>query len=165
MHIIAAPKSIPLSCLEPLFVIPGTSFYSLQINKTSDYHLQKSAAEQVQELRNPAVIHLFDDSFDRQNGSFVDSAAVISNLDLVITVDTSVCHFAAALGAPTWLLLSEPADWRWLLDRDDSPWYPNMRLFRQKKHGDWAPVVERIEKELRNLLAQHSASASKDSMR
>ena len=76
------------------------------------------------------------------------TAAVIANLDLVITVDTMVAHLA---GAPTWLLLHDTADWRWLLDREDSPWYPTMRLFRQPARGDWASVVPEVANALATL--------------
>lgn len=76
--------------------------------------------------------------------SFADTAALICNLDLVVTVDTSVAHLSGALGVETWVLLPEPPDWRWLLKRNDSPWYPNMRLFRQQQRGDWQPVVQAV---------------------
>ena len=76
--------------------------------------------------------------------SIEETAAVIANLDLVITVDTMVAHLAGALGVPVWLLLHDAADWRWLLDREDSPWYPTMRLFRQPARGDWPSVVARV---------------------
>ena len=79
---------------------------------------------------------------------FSDTAALIECLDLVITVDTSVAHVAGGLGKPTWLLSRYDACWRWLMDRDDSPWYPTMRLFTQKKPHDWAEVLERMSYEL-----------------
>src|SRR6202030_4014001 len=72
---------------------------------------------------------------------FSDTAALISNLDLVISVDTSVAHLAGALGKPVWVLLTHVPDWRWLLDRDDSPWYPTARLFRQSGTGEWDAVI------------------------
>ena len=74
---------------------------------------------------------------------FADTAGLISQLDLVITVDTAVAHLAGAMGKKVWVLLPFVPDWRWLLDREDSPWYPTMRLFRQKVKGDWAEVMER----------------------
>ena len=80
---------------------------------------------------------------------FADTAGIIANLDLVITVDTAVAHLAGALGKPVWVLLAFAADWRWLLDRDDSPWYPTMRLFRQKKPGDWESVIANVAEALR----------------
>jgi len=75
---------------------------------------------------------------------FTDTAAAVSNVDLVISVDTSVAHLAGALGKPVWVLLPLCPDWRWLLDRDDSPWYPTARLFRQPDIGDWESVVGRV---------------------
>ena len=84
--------------------------------------------------------------------TFADTAAAIVNLDLVVTVDTAVAHLAGALGVPVWVVLPSPPDWRWLLDREDSPWYPSMRLFRQTERGQWGPVFARIEAELRKLL-------------
>ena len=75
---------------------------------------------------------------------FADTAALIEQLDLVITVDTSVAHLAGALGKPVWVLLPANYDWRWMLDRDDSPWYPTMRLFKQTSLGDWSTVVAAV---------------------
>lgn len=82
-------------------------------------------------------------------GDFADTAAIIGNLDLVIAVDTSIAHLAGAMGKPVWLLLPFVPDWRWLLDRDDSPWYPGMRLFHQSSPGDWAGVLRRVADALR----------------
>ena len=81
-----------------------------------------------------------------------DTAAVMSNLDLVITVDTAVAHLAGALGVPVWVALPLAPDWRWLLDREDSPWYPTMRLFRQAAWGDWEGVFRRMSVELRERV-------------
>jgi ADP-heptose:LPS heptosyltransferase len=80
----------------------------------------------------------------------LDSAAAIVNLDLVITIDSMVAHLAGALGRPVWVLLSVAPDWRWLLDREDSPWYPTARLFRQERLGDWDPVLARVAEALEN---------------
>jgi len=85
---------------------------------------------------------------------FSDTAAVVDLLDLVITIDTSTAHLAGALGKPVWLLLPYNADWRWLLDRNDSPWYPSIRLFRQREIGNWKHVVDDVKTELRTLLAK-----------
>ncbi len=81
---------------------------------------------------------------------FPNTAAMIRNLDVVITSDISICHLAGALGAPVWVALPLVADWRWLLDRDDSPWYPTMRMFRQQERGDWRHVFARIAAALRD---------------
>lgn len=83
---------------------------------------------------------------------FADTAAIIANLDLVLTIDTAVAHLAGGMGAATWLLLPHVADWRWLSGRDDSPWYPGMRLFRQERAGDWGAVMERVCAALSRLL-------------
>lgn len=82
---------------------------------------------------------------------FAETAAIVADLDLVISVDTAIAHLAASMGKPTWVLLQAvETDWRWLRDREDSPWYPSVRLFRQRKAGDWTPVFRRIETALAN---------------
>ncbi len=93
------------------------------------------------------IINLADELND-----FADTAAVIANLDLVISIDTSVAHLAGAIGKPVWNLLSFVPDWRWFLNRDDSPWYPGMRLFRQTKPNIWTEVFEQVKKALLNKL-------------
>jgi ADP-heptose:LPS heptosyltransferase len=89
------------------------------------------------------IINLEDSLID-----FADTAAVIANLDLVISIDTAVVHLAGAIDKPVWTLPSSVPDWRWLLNRDDSPWYPGMRLFRQTKPNDWTEVFEQVKKAL-----------------
>jgi len=84
---------------------------------------------------------------------FAETAALLSCLDLVITVDTSVAHLAGALGRPTWVLLPFVPDYRWLLDREDSPWYPTLRLFRQSERRDWKPVLDRVRNELAERIS------------
>ncbi|MFN3585757.1 glycosyltransferase family 9 protein [Phenylobacterium sp.] len=86
---------------------------------------------------------------DTGAGDFADTAAIISRLDAVVAVDTAVAHLAGAMGKPTFILLAEPADWRWLTGREDSPWYPTARLVRQSRAGDWSSAVERVAAELR----------------
>ena len=81
-------------------------------------------------------------------GSAEQTAAYLTRMELVITVDTFVAHLAAALGRPVWLLLKHDADWRWGLERRDTPWYPTMRLFRQRERGDWEPVLHEVRQEL-----------------
>jgi ADP-heptose:LPS heptosyltransferase len=88
--------------------------------------------------------------------SISETAATVLSLDLVITVDTMVAHLAGALGRPVWTLLPFCADWRWMVDRDDSPWYPTMRLFRQHSDRQWRPVIEKVAQELRGVV--HNAS-------
>lgn len=84
----------------------------------------------------------------------MDTAAILKNLDLVISSDTSLVHMAGGLGVPTWIVLHWAADWRWLLDREDSPWYPTMRLFRQPEQGNWDKVFRQVFDELHELLAR-----------
>jgi ADP-heptose:LPS heptosyltransferase len=91
-------------------------------------------------------LRLIDHTADLHD--FAHTAALVANLDLVISVDTAVAHLAGALGRPIWLLLPASAEWRWLIDRTDSPWYPTMRLFRQKTSGDWAGVMEDVTREM-----------------
>jgi len=80
----------------------------------------------------------------------MDTAAILSQIDLLITNDTSVAHLAGALGRPAWVLLNKMPDWRWLLDRDDSPWYDSVRLFRQSTQSDWAGVIQQVKAALTN---------------
>jgi ADP-heptose:LPS heptosyltransferase len=93
---------------------------------------------------------LFDQS-EHQN-DFADAAALISLLDLVVTIDTSVAHLAGAMGKQVWIMLPYSADWRWLLGRSDSPWYPTARLFRQQRRGDWDGVVTEVTRALSQIL-------------
>jgi hypothetical protein len=86
--------------------------------------------------------------FGHELGDFSDTAALISQLDLVISVDTGVAHLAGALGKPVWILLTHAPDWRWLLDRDDSPWYPSARLFRQRATREWGSVTMQVREAL-----------------
>jgi len=97
------------------------------------------------------TIELLGD-FDSGPDAFTDTAAVIANLDLVVTSDTSIAHLAGALGRPTWLALKRVPDWRWMREREDTPWYPTMRLFRQKTAGDWRSVFLAVARELAVLV-------------
>ena len=90
--------------------------------------------------------------FDSGEDAFVDTAAVMANCNLIITSDTAIAHLAGALGCPTWVILKKVPDWRWMLGRNDSPWYPKMKLFRQKKRNDWGEVFEIIKKDLLSLI-------------
>jgi Flp pilus assembly protein TadD len=127
-------RSISLAKLGPL-MRDDVEFYSLQVG---------SGAEQAE--HPPAEIRLTN--LTRNLRDFADTAALIDQLDLVITVDTAVAHLAGAMGKPIWVLLPEPADWRWMLEREDSPWYPTMRLLRQQRAGDWDEVITRVAREL-----------------
>jgi tetratricopeptide (TPR) repeat protein len=128
-------RSISLDSLSPVLELPGLSFVTLN---------PATAPEDEQKLaRLGNVVHLAKDFSD-----FADTAAAMAQLDLIISVDTSIAHLAGALGKPVWILLPYVPDWRWMLDRGDSPWYPTARLFRQPKSGDWASVVATIRQEL-----------------
>jgi hypothetical protein len=121
----------------------------LQLQDAAFYSLQKGpATEQFQDL--PPNTKLID--LDAEQRDFADTAAIVSNLDLVISVDTSVAHLAGAMGKPVWILLRYVPDWRWLLGREDSPWYPTARLFRQPTLDAWDPVVDRVGAELEHLI-------------
>jgi ADP-heptose:LPS heptosyltransferase len=90
--------------------------------------------------------------------AFLDTAAVMASLDLVVSCDTAIAHLAGALGRPVWTALSRSPEWRWLLERSDSPWYPSMRLFRQSTDGDWVTVVTAIVQALAPLAAQRAGN-------
>ena len=107
--------------------------------------LQKEVRE-VDKLTLDSNPHILN--FAGHLNDFLDTAALIDNLDLVISVDTSVAHLSAALGKETWVLLSHVPDWRWLLDREDSPWYPSMKLYRQTSIGNWNSVLDRVKSDL-----------------
>jgi hypothetical protein len=134
-------RSLPLTTYAPLATLPRVSLYSLQ---------KGPAATQAKSP--PSGLRLADYTDELED--FADTAALIMNLDLVITVDTSVAHLAGALGRPVWTLLHADPDWRWLLNREDSPWYPTMRLFRQPVLGDWDPVIRRVAAELEAVVKQ-----------
>jgi hypothetical protein len=91
----------------------------------------------------------FASGLDEAAGAFMDTAAIMKNVDLVISADTAVAHLAGALGVPVWVALPLVPDWRWLLERDDSPWYPTVRLFRQRQLGNWEDVFVRIAAKLK----------------
>ncbi|WP_071516865.1 tetratricopeptide repeat protein [Geitlerinema sp. PCC 9228] len=130
-------RSVPWEDFRALASIPGVVLYSLQTGV---------AAQQVADV--PETIDL-----GSQFADFADTAAAIAQLDLVISIDTAVAHLAGALGQPVWLLLPFAADWRWLLHRRDSPWYPTMRLFRQPQPGDWASVWQQVTDQLAQMQA------------
>jgi hypothetical protein len=112
--------------------------------------LQKGpGTEQLQQLPERFPIIDLEVNRDEKAGTFMDTAAIMKVLDLVITSDTAVAHLAGALGVPVWLVLPFAADWRWLIGREDSPWYPAMRLFRQRRSGNWQKVFARIAVELK----------------
>ena len=91
---------------------------------------------------------------------FAETAALASLMDLVISVDTSIAHLAGALALPLWLLIPDPPEYRWMLEREDSPWYPTARLFRQAKRGNWPEVIERVRHELDALVSSRFDTAN-----
>jgi hypothetical protein len=114
--------------------------------------LQKHAGvEQLRDLPRGMKVETLSEDFDAGPDAFVDTAAVMECLDLVITSDTAIAHLAGALARPTWVVLKYVPDWRWLLDRSDSPWYPTLRLFRQPAPGDWSGAFAAIQAELANV--------------
>ena len=132
-------RSMSLCGLAPLSQVQGIVFFSLQ----------KGEAE-ARAKNPPSGMNLVDLTADLKD--FADTAALITQLDLVISVDTAVAHLAGAMGKPVWTTIPFPPAWQWLLDREDSPWYPTMRLFRQPAPGDWASVIRRVADELEKLV-------------
>jgi tetratricopeptide (TPR) repeat protein len=128
-------RSMPPKDLCPLARIPGVRFYGLRKHPASE-----------EPTTPPPELRLIDWAADIKD--FADTAALVANLDLVISVDTSVAHLAGAMGKPVWVMLAFAPDWRWMRHRDDTPWYPTMRLFRQPGIGDWQGVIEQVAKAL-----------------
>jgi Flp pilus assembly protein TadD len=124
-----AVRSVPLAQFAPLFAVPGISFVSLQ---------KGDGAEDL--AGAPGKIH----DWMAHCGDLLDTAALMSQLDLVVTVDTAIVHLAGATGRPVWMLNRCESEWRWMLGREDSPWYPTLRLFRQERPGDWAAPIARL---------------------
>jgi tetratricopeptide (TPR) repeat protein len=129
-------RACQLQHLAPLATIPDVKLFGLQ---------KGPGSAQVATLSPSFLVHNVGESFT----DFADTAGAIENMDLIISVDTSVAHLAGAMGKPTWVLLKFDADWRWLLERSDSPWYPSMRLFRQARNETWPTVIERVAQALR----------------
>jgi tetratricopeptide (TPR) repeat protein len=144
-------RSIPLTHFAPLAELAGVRLISLQKGPGTD---------QLLALDGRFAVHDFGDQFDEANGAFMDTAAIMKNLDLVICSDSAIAHLAGALGVPVWLVLPAVPDWRWMLEREDSPWYPTMRLFRQTKAGDWDEVFKRIGKMLRDYAPKRITKGS-----
>jgi FkbM family methyltransferase len=138
-------RSVSLKQLAPLFAVGGINWVSLQ---------KGSGAGQIAgEGLTDRIADLMDEAED-----FADTAAIIARLDLVISVDTAVLHLAGALGKPAWMLNRFDTDWRWLVGREDSPWYPTIRIFRQTALGDWDSVISRMAQALSGWVSEHGAS-------
>jgi hypothetical protein len=138
-------RDCPLPEFLPILGIPEITFYSLQ---RGTRHEDRSGL--------PPHIQLHD--LEPQLTDFGDLAVVIDQLDLVIAVDSASAHMAGALGKKTWTLLSQVADWRWMLEGETTPWYPTMRLFRQTRPGDWSDVIAQVAETLSNQMI-HRGSA------
>jgi tetratricopeptide (TPR) repeat protein len=138
-------RSIPLAAFEPLARIEGVHLISLQ---------KGHGSEQLPALGGQFPVLSLGPLVDEAGGAFMDTAAILHQLDLVITADSAIAHLAGALARPVWVALSFSPDWRWLLGRPDSPWYPTMRLFRQPALGDWESVFAAMAAELRLLAAR-----------
>src|SRR5262249_19040262 len=135
---IGAKKSLDLATLAPLGKVPGVIFHSLQRGAAAGQLAQPPAGMAIRD----ATAGLPD---------FADDAGLLASLDLLITIDTATAHLAGALGRPVWTLTHFPPEWRWLLGREDSPWYPSMRLFRQGQGESWEAVLARVSGALEGL--------------
>jgi hypothetical protein len=135
-------RSIPLVHFAPLAQV-GVELLSLQ----KDF-----GSEQLAGIRDKFRVRDLGANVDQEHGAFMDTAAIMKNLDLVVTCDSVLAHLAGALGVPVWVPLSRAPDWRWMLERADSPWYPTMRLFRQTATGNWDDVFQSIQRELLQVL-------------
>jgi hypothetical protein len=133
-------RSIPLHEFAVLGDIPDVRLISLQKGR---------GIEEIAAVDFAARIETLGEHFDAGGGAFLDTAAVMMNLDLIVTPCTSIAHLAGGLGRPTFVALMHVPEWRWLLNRDDSPWYPATRLFRQSSAGDWPGVFARIAEAVR----------------
>ena len=138
-------RSFPLAKLAPLANLPGVRMVSLQADHGLDQLSSFPGRSPIIELKS------------NRPRDFLDSAAIVSQLDLVIAPDTAVAHLAGGLGVPVWAALSTVAEWRWMIDREDSPWYPTIRLFRQTRFGDWDDVFQRMADALRVVLEKRAA--------
>jgi hypothetical protein len=123
-------RSIPLPLLHPVAHLPRTELFSLQRNPNYDGGLP--------------LLPDFVQPCESESPDILQTVSLIQEFDLILSVDTMVAHLAASLGKPVWLMLPYRADWRWMLNRSDSPWYPGMRLFRQQRAGDWRPVIQQV---------------------
>ena len=135
-------RSCRLADLEPLFHLPGLAFYSMQVGpQSAELEMPGPWAGQVVDV-------------GRRLSDYAETAAALGQLDLLISVDTSVLHLAGAMSRPVWGLISERSDWRWLIDRQETPWYPTVRLFRQDRLGDWSGIVHRLAAELADFTPE-----------
>jgi tetratricopeptide (TPR) repeat protein len=141
-------RSFPLKALAPLARVPGVRLISLQ---------KVAGLEQLDSLAGEFEVVDLRPEFDREEAAFFNAAAIIKNLDLVVTADSAIAHLSGALGAPVWIASSARSDWRWLRNREDSPWYPTMRVFHQSKRRQWDELFERMADELHREVSQRQA--------
>jgi tetratricopeptide (TPR) repeat protein len=139
-------SAIPLGCFAPLAAVPGVDLISLQ----------PQPRDSDPKLAGAAFSLAWLDDIESPPDKLLDAAAVMKHLDLVIAADSALAHLAGALGVPVWLAIRKGADWRWMLDRQDSPWYPTMRLFAQESRGDWSGAFERMAAELADVAHPHA---------
>jgi tetratricopeptide (TPR) repeat protein len=139
-------RSVPLSTLDMLADVPGVTWFGLQFGPARE------------QLQGPLRMRITD--LGGYISDFHDLGQLMQHVHIVLTVDTAAAHLAAGLGKPTWLLLDEQADWRWLLERNDSPWYPSVRLFRQERAGAWEPLLARVGHELSAARSMTGEAAS-----
>src|SRR5437764_300424 len=139
-------RSFPLAAAAALARITGVSLVSLQKGCGSEQRAEVEFSRAIAQLTDP--LHMGPGEIAEE------TAAILMGLDLVITADTALAHLAGALGARVWVVLQAVPDWRWLIERDDSPWYPTMKLFRQRTPGDWSEVFERVSAELTALTSE-----------
>ena len=134
-------RSFPLTLFEDISKLPNVELISLH---------KGEGEKQIEDINFDLTV--LGNDFDNGEDAFIDTAAVMANCDLIITSDTAIAHLAGALGCRTWVVLKKIPDWRWMLDRNDSPWYPNMKLYRQKERDNWEEVFETIKKDLQSLI-------------
>ncbi len=134
-----ATRSVPLADFAPLASVSGVRLISLQ---------KFAGLEQLDALSGPFEVATLGPEYDVEDGAFLNAAAIMQSLDLVVSADTALAHLAGALGVGVWMALPKAPEWRWMLEREDSPWYPTMRLFRQARAGDWSDVFARMSSEL-----------------
>ena len=136
-------RSFSLSLFEGISKIPNVELISLH---------KGEGEKQIKEINFDLTI--LDNNFDSGENAFVDTAAVMMNCDLIVTSDTAIAHLAGTLGCPTWVVLKKVPDWRWMLKRKDSPWYPNITLYRQKQIDNWTHVFDKIQMDLQSLIIE-----------
>jgi hypothetical protein len=138
----ARGRSMPLAELAPLAQIPGVSLICLQKGPGAEQLAQVGFRDRLLDLAP---------QLDQGSEAFLDTAALMASLDLIISTDTAIAHLAGALARPAWIALSSAPEWRWLRERTDSPWYPTLRLFRQRRRGHWQSVTKAMAEALASL--------------